>query len=77
MEALEAAAAASGKASATKAVARSTTTLLVKNLPYRWGPGRWGPPYRQAGLATCRPATTRARIHDAETAQAAVLLSPL
>ncbi len=41
MEALEAAAAASGKASASKAVARSTTTLLVKNLPYRWGPGRW------------------------------------
>lgn len=31
---LEVAAAAAGKASATKSVARSTTTLLVKNLPY-------------------------------------------
>ncbi|GLC70759.1 hypothetical protein PLESTF_001030300 [Pleodorina starrii] len=34
VEALEAAAAASGKAATTKSVARSSTTLLVKNLPY-------------------------------------------
>ncbi|KAK9806736.1 hypothetical protein WJX72_000950 [[Myrmecia] bisecta] len=34
VEALEEAAGASGKASATKAIARSTTALLVKNLPY-------------------------------------------
>ncbi|KAG2451283.1 hypothetical protein HYH02_003889 [Chlamydomonas schloesseri] len=34
VEALERAAAASGKASASKAVARSPTTLLVKNLPF-------------------------------------------
>lgn len=34
VEALERAAAASGKASATQSVARSGTTLIVKNLPY-------------------------------------------
>ncbi len=52
MEALEAAAAASGKASATSSVPRSGTALLVKNLPYTADEGELAELFGKCGPLT-------------------------
>ena len=52
MEALEAAAAASGRASAISCVPRSGTALLVKNLPYTADEGELAELFGKCGTLT-------------------------
>lgn len=74
ISALEAAAAASGKAAAKQSVARSSTTLLVKNLPYTADEDELRQLFSGAGRSVVRlilpPTKTLALVEFAEPQEA-------